>query len=96
MLNNVMNAVKNGLTVLSKMPKISKFIVVISLCVALAASAIGLTSCGNISKIVIKSDPNNISIAVSQTSNDSTAVNVNVNPILNLSPNVKENETQTR
>ena len=85
-----MNAVKSGLTVLRKMPKIFRFISIISIGVAMVAMALGLTSCGSISKITIKSDPNNISIAVNQTSKDSTAVNVNVNPTLRFYESEKD------
>lgn len=73
------------------MRPIYRILLIVGLCLVLAASALGLTSCGNMSKINIKSDPNNISISVTQNSNDSTAVNVNVNPTLRLYG--KENET---
>lgn len=84
MSSNETNKVENGLSMLQKMPPTFRWIVVVALAVALAAGALGLTSCGNMSRISIKSDPNNISINVTQSTNDSTAVNVNVNPTLRL------------
>lgn len=92
--NNETNPVKRGLNALSKMSPVFRWIVIISLAVAAVAGALGLTSCGNMSRISIKSDPNNISISVSQSTNDSTAVNVNVNPTLRLYEG-KKNETSS-
>lgn len=94
MSSNETNKVESGLNALRKMPPIFRWVVVIALSVALAAGALGLTSCGNMSRISIKSDPNNISINVTQSTNDSTAVNVNVNPTLRLYEG-KKNETSS-
>lgn len=74
--------VKSGLSALANLPLIFRYVFVIAISVALSAGLLGLTSCGNMSRISIKSDPNHISINVSQSTNDSTAVNVNVNPTL--------------
>lgn len=92
--NNETNLVKRGLNALSKMNPIFRWIVILALAVAATASTLGLTSCGNMSRISIKSDPNNISINVTQSTNDSTAVNVNVNPTLRLYEGQK-NETSS-
>lgn len=91
--NEKMNVVKSGLEVLKKMPPIFRYVVIVAISVALSAVTLGLTSCGNISKISIKSDPNNISISVSQNQRDSTAVNVNVNPTLRLYEKQKDEAT---
>lgn len=90
---NVIKLVQNILQALEKMRPIYKFISVLAALLAAAAFILGLTSCGNISKIQIKSDPNDIHISVSQSTHDSTHVNVNVNPTLRLYG--KENETKT-
>lgn len=82
------------LEALKKMPKIFKYISIIAAALAASAFVLGLTSCGNSSKITISSTPNDISIAVTQNSHDSTAVSVNVNPTLRFYGS--ENETSPK
>ena len=95
--NNLINLVKQILTRLKEFPKVLRYLAIAVISVLVAIILLGIVGCGSVTRITVKSEnPNETTISVNQSNDDSTNTSVQINPTINFPQSYgKKDETQT-